>query len=219
MASKLRARLTYANTMATVAVFLALAGGAYAGLSIPRNSVGTKQLKNDAVKSSKVRNGSLQRRDFGRNQIPRGPQGPQGLPGATGQIGPQGPEGPAGNIPGFARVDADGTLHDVANNAGFENPPIQHKNVTDANIEHTPASGTYCFGGLPFTPRTAMVSIDNGEADILDTNKIVSVGVQRGANLGGCGANFQQARVRIVEVNEAAAPAAADFQFTIWFED
>jgi hypothetical protein len=43
-----RSRLTYANVMATVAVFFALGGGAYA-VSLKRNSVGAKQLKTNAV--------------------------------------------------------------------------------------------------------------------------------------------------------------------------
>jgi hypothetical protein len=44
---------------ATLALFLALGGGAYAAIHLPRNSVGTKQLKKGAVTAAKVRNGSL----------------------------------------------------------------------------------------------------------------------------------------------------------------
>ena len=44
----IRSRLSYANVMATIAVFLALGGGAYAA-SLKRNSVGPKQLKPNAV--------------------------------------------------------------------------------------------------------------------------------------------------------------------------
>ena len=54
MLARLASRLTYANVMATVAVFLALGGGAYAALELPKNSVGTKQLKNHAVTPKKV---------------------------------------------------------------------------------------------------------------------------------------------------------------------
>jgi hypothetical protein len=43
-----RKQLTYANVMATIAVFIALGGGAYA-LSLPKNSVGPRQLKTNAV--------------------------------------------------------------------------------------------------------------------------------------------------------------------------
>jgi hypothetical protein len=52
-------RLTYANVMATVAVFIALGGGAYAATQVKKNSVGTKQLKNNAVTGAKVKDGSL----------------------------------------------------------------------------------------------------------------------------------------------------------------
>lgn len=59
-------------------------------LQLPRNSVGEPQLKQAAVTSIKVRNGSLLVKDFRPGQIPAGPAGPAG-PG-----GPAGPQGPAG---------------------------------------------------------------------------------------------------------------------------
>jgi hypothetical protein len=59
MLRKLRSRLSYANVMATVAVFIALGGSTYAALSLPKNSVGTKQLKNGAVTNQKLRNGAV----------------------------------------------------------------------------------------------------------------------------------------------------------------
>ena len=51
--SGIRSRLSYANVMATVAVFLALSGGAYA-LTVPRNSVGSPQVKNHSLKVKDV---------------------------------------------------------------------------------------------------------------------------------------------------------------------
>jgi hypothetical protein len=68
---KLRSRLTYANSMSTIAVFLALGGGAYA-VTVPRNSVGTKQLKANAVTAAKVKNRSLLASDFKRGQLSLG---------------------------------------------------------------------------------------------------------------------------------------------------
>jgi hypothetical protein len=96
---KLRSGLTYANVIATLALFIALGGGAYAALKLPRNSVGPKQLKKNAVNSSKVKNGSLLPRDFKPGQLPageRGPQGPKGDTGATGDTGPTGGKGETG---------------------------------------------------------------------------------------------------------------------------
>jgi hypothetical protein len=69
--------------MATVAVFLALGGGAYAVTSLPPNSVGPKQIKKNAVRSAKVKNFSLLARDFKPDQLPAGPRGPQGDPGTV----------------------------------------------------------------------------------------------------------------------------------------
>jgi hypothetical protein len=55
----IRERLTYANVMATIAVFLSLAGGAYAALRVPPHSVGNRQLRKNAVSGAKVKDGSL----------------------------------------------------------------------------------------------------------------------------------------------------------------
>jgi hypothetical protein len=85
---KARSRLTYANVAATIALFLALGGGAYAAtqMPLPKSSVGAKQLKKNSVTSAKVKDGSLLAGDFKSGQLPageRGQQGPQGAPGAT----------------------------------------------------------------------------------------------------------------------------------------
>ena len=56
----IRQRLSYANVMSTIAVVLALGGAtAFAATSLRPNSVGTAQLKKEAVTGAKVKNGSL----------------------------------------------------------------------------------------------------------------------------------------------------------------
>src|SRR4051794_27323027 len=82
----LRSRLTYANLTATLALFIALGGGAYAAVKLPKNSVTTAQ----------VRNGSLLSRDFKKGQLPKGARGDKGETGASGAQGPQGPAGKDG---------------------------------------------------------------------------------------------------------------------------
>ncbi len=59
MLRRIRSRLTYANVMSTVGVFIALGGVSYAAVKLPRNSVGGAQIKKNAVTGSKVRNSSL----------------------------------------------------------------------------------------------------------------------------------------------------------------
>ena len=58
MVEGVRRRLSYANVMATVAVFAALGGGAYAA-KLGKGSVGPKQLKAKAVKTAKIANGAV----------------------------------------------------------------------------------------------------------------------------------------------------------------
>ena len=93
-----------AMIVASVALIVALGGVGYAAAVLPKNSVGTAQLKRKAVsggklKSSavtgaKVRDGSLLAADFRSGQLPAGPRGPKGDPGVPGAKGDQGPPGP-----------------------------------------------------------------------------------------------------------------------------
>jgi hypothetical protein len=74
--------------MATLALFIALGGGAYAASKLPKNSVGPKQIKKDSITSSKIKNRSLLAVDFRSGQLPRGATGAQGPKGDTGPGGP-----------------------------------------------------------------------------------------------------------------------------------
>jgi hypothetical protein len=94
----IRSKLTYANVLATLALIVALSGGAYAAVSIPKNSITTSQIAPNAVKradiaqgavnSAKVANRSLRAVDFAPNQLPKGEKGEKGDPGAAGARGP-----------------------------------------------------------------------------------------------------------------------------------
>jgi hypothetical protein len=94
----MRAILRYlrCHHIGIAALFIALSGTAYAA-TLPRNSVGTQQLKRNAVTSSKVKNASLRAVDFRRGQLPAGPQGPKGDTGAQGDPGPKGDFGARGS--------------------------------------------------------------------------------------------------------------------------
>jgi hypothetical protein len=92
----IRERLSYANVMATIAVFIALGGTSYA-LTLPRDSVGSRQLRANAVRSSEIDDRSIRLRDVAlrtRRSL-------------RGQIGPQGPRGPSG-VTFFAAIDSGG---------------------------------------------------------------------------------------------------------------
>lgn len=54
MLPRILKRLTYSNVLATAAVFIALGGTSYAVLDLPRNSVGSQQIRPEAVRASDI---------------------------------------------------------------------------------------------------------------------------------------------------------------------
>jgi hypothetical protein len=86
---RLPSKLTYANVISTVALFLVLAGGtAFAASQFEKESVGTNALKKEAVTPTKLSKKA--------KSTLTGPAGPKGATGAQGLQGPQGPAGAAG---------------------------------------------------------------------------------------------------------------------------
>jgi hypothetical protein len=84
----------FANVTAALALIVALGGTSYAAITLPKNSVGSKQIRKNAVSSSKVKDGSLLGRDFRAGQLPAGPAGPAGIKGDKGDKGDTGAPGP-----------------------------------------------------------------------------------------------------------------------------
>ena len=78
------------------ALIVAMSGTSYAAATLARNSVGSSQLRANAVTSAKVKNRSLLRVDFKTGQLPAGPAGQNGAPGASGAPGAPGPAGAPG---------------------------------------------------------------------------------------------------------------------------
>ena len=79
-----RPRATFANVVSCLALFVALGGTGYAAISLPRNSVGPRQLQAHSIDNSKIKKGSLLKSAFKQGQLPRGLRG---KPGAAGQPG------------------------------------------------------------------------------------------------------------------------------------
>jgi hypothetical protein len=95
----LRSKLTYANVISTLCLFLVLGGGAaFAAGQLAPNSVGSKQLKNAAVTGPKIKRASIEATKLTQLAIStlQGQKGPRGQRGATGATGARGPAGATG---------------------------------------------------------------------------------------------------------------------------
>jgi len=116
MKKTLRGRLTYANVIATLALFIALGGGAYAATQLPKNSVGPRQIKKGAVTPAKLNKASKRRL--------KGPRGAQGLQGPQGAAGPLLETLPSGKTErgayGFASTRFEASTPGNAYEPGFE---------------------------------------------------------------------------------------------------
>jgi hypothetical protein len=69
MVRGMRRHATYGNVTATLALFIALGGGAYAAVALPANSVGPRQLKANAVTTPKIKNSAVTGTKVRRNTL------------------------------------------------------------------------------------------------------------------------------------------------------
>src|SRR3954454_8919669 len=109
MPENLRSKLSFANVTSLLALFVALGGTGYAAITLPRNSVGSKQIRTGAVGSSELRKGAVRSSDV-RDRSVRlrdiSTSARDSLRGQTGATGPAGPPGPTFR----AAVPAGGTV-------------------------------------------------------------------------------------------------------------
>ena len=72
--------LTYANVVASLALFVSLGGAGYAASQLPKNSVGSAQLKANAVTGAKVKAGALDGTDLRNGSVGAAKINVAGLP-------------------------------------------------------------------------------------------------------------------------------------------
>ncbi len=65
----MRERLTYANVISTLALFLVLAGGAAYAAKVAKRSVGSPQLKSNAVTTAKIKANAVTTRKIKKNAV------------------------------------------------------------------------------------------------------------------------------------------------------
>lgn len=185
-------RLTYANVMSTLAVFLLLGGaGAVAAKKHHRQKVGTAQLKASAVTTNKIKNGAVANPKLGAGavsvdkladaavtnaKLAVGAVSTANL-GADAVTGDKVNEATLGEVPSansanplaFAKVAANGVV-DGGNSKG----------ITSPNISHALLSGVYCISVPGFAPRGGQVTAQAGGAAVT-----AQIGIGGTAGCGG----------------------------------
>jgi hypothetical protein len=127
-----RQRPGYSSVVATLALFLALSGTAFAGARVLLTGA---DIRDGSLTSADVRNGSLRATDFGAVDLVS-LSGPSGRRGKSGVAGERGPAGPAGAPAALPSVTASGP--DVVGYA--DNTPL-----VDVDL---PSAGTWLLVGL-----------------------------------------------------------------------
>jgi hypothetical protein len=166
MLARFRKHLSYANVMATIAVFVALGGSSYAAITLSKNSVKSKhigkgQVKRsdigkNAVTSAKVKNFSLLAQDFRAGQLPSGPPGQQGSQGPPGE--------PATKL--FAAVALDGKLvHGTGVTAAVRESAGNYTVTFDRSLDGCVGTASYYnenpFSGFNATNHFALTRVNN----------------------------------------------------------
>jgi hypothetical protein len=152
---QIRKRLTYANVMSSIAVFLVLGGGAaYAARKIGSHdlrgsSVTTAKIKRDAVTTSKIRAGSIKTVKIAAGAVTNAKL-------ANGAVTLE------KLVPGFVAPTAE-KLSRSANVAASGTVLAGTSGIAQVNVTH-PSLGFYCFSGLNPAPTGGVATVDYSEA-------------------------------------------------------
>jgi hypothetical protein len=242
MLGSLRARLTFANVMASVAVFIALGGASYAAVSIPKNSVGSKQLRAHSVKPGDLANGSVGTKQLRRRSVTAAKVANKGVTkrslsswirsqlrrrAATGPQGPAGPTGPRGPGAVPVRYSANAgatpafkTAFDVG---GFSirGSCNTTANGTLLNVVLRSAQGATVYQTIaidqgPVPPPTDPFPPNQGDADV--ANQQITLAAGTPLNPGGPEANDGYIRIAVNGVY-ASGNNTLDYHFVLVVTD
>jgi hypothetical protein len=122
--TRLRSHLSYANIIASLALFIALGGTSYAVVSLPRNSVGHAQLRNNSVGTKELRQAAVRSSDIHNRSIRLDDLSTTTRSSLRGTAGPAGPAGKdavsfraaINLVGGVAGGNARGAAHDAGTN-------------------------------------------------------------------------------------------------------
>jgi hypothetical protein len=126
-------RLTYANVVSTLCLFVLLGGGAYAATELGKDSVGSRQVENGSIKGADVKDGSLKGADVDEGSLGAVPKAKQAATASNAEL--------------LDGLDSSELVHSFGGNvAGDSSDPIFYVKQLDAVLlGDTSATDTACF--------------------------------------------------------------------------
>jgi hypothetical protein len=190
-----------ATVMSFVALTVALGGTSYAAFNLPKNSVGTSQLKNGAVTTKKIKSGAVNKSKLNLSGV-TAPNATHAITADTATSArnanhaAHASEASVADSPiAWARVKADGKV-------------VAGRGITSANVTLLPASA-FCFHGLSFRFQSAAVTVDYGAA----TNALSTAPFAVG-DTGDCNPPVSGVQAEVATTNGTAfAPEPFFIQF------
>ena len=165
---QIRKRLTYANVMSSIAVFLVLGGAsAYAA-----KKIGSHELRGGAVTTAKIKRNAITRSKVKASAISTAKIAPAAVTGAKLADDSLSPEKLA---PGFIAPVAERLSH-AANISSDGVVLAGSLGISQANVVH-PSVGFYCFSGLAPAPVGGVATVDYAQAG---KNITIQLGTGRG---------------------------------------
>lgn len=169
--------------IALLALFVALGGTSYAAVKLPRNSVGTSQLKRGAVTEGKLSKGVAKKLNKVGKKSATGPAGPAGADGAPGAPGAAGATGATGLRGSTGRTGARGPAGPTSGDVAGVNAAVR-------------PSGPFAPVGYP---KATVTLTAPGKVWVATTPALFPL---------TCGTGAACSRVYVVTVDDVAVPGA-----------
>jgi hypothetical protein len=159
--------------MATLAVFIAIGGSAWA-VAIGRNDVGSREIAKDSVGTSELKDNKTKGKDVDESSLGQVPSAATADSADTAATADTAGSANTANTATTAATADSATTATTATTATMADPPLfahinangtvdaaRSRGIASTNISHDPNSGSYCISGLGFTPKTIVGTVDS----------------------------------------------------------